>query len=115
MLAKRLFMPWYQNEFIWSLTSFPKELKTYMVYSSMLVDRILACRMADTSSDLTFVDRLLHISEENPSFNLEDVKAEATTLLYGVRSPTPKKTPPPFAFKTVLAACCIRRHPTRRR
>lgn len=56
-----------------------------MDYGSALVDRILANRMADTSSDLTFVDRLLHISEENPSFNLDDVKAETTTLLFGVR------------------------------
>lgn len=84
MLAKRLFFPWYQNEFIWGLTSFKTELKSYMDYGSDLVDRILKCRMADTSSDLTFVDRLLHISEENDDFSLDDVKAETTTLLYGV-------------------------------
>lgn len=55
-----------------------------MDYGSALVDGILDNRMADSSSDLTFVDRLLHISEENPTFNLDDVKAETTTLLFGV-------------------------------
>lgn len=86
MIANRLFLPWYQYDFVWKMSSLSRELQKYQDYSEVLVDRILKGRMADTSSDLTFVDRLLHISEENPTFDLEDVKAETTTLLYGVRT-----------------------------
>lgn len=42
--------------------------------------------MSAKSGDLTFVDRLLRVSEENEKFTLEDVRAETTTLLMGVRN-----------------------------
>lgn len=88
VIAKRLYQPWYQNDFVWQLTDFPGTLRKYMDYGASLVDRIIANRIADGADDVTFVDRLLKISQQNPSFNMEDVKAETTTLLFGASDTT---------------------------
>lgn len=86
VLAKRLFQPWFQVDFIWNLTPYPKTLKKYINYGSKLVDGIIAAKMAAQKGDLTFVDKLLDISAENETFTLNDVKVETTTLLMGVSS-----------------------------
>lgn len=84
VIAKRLFQPWYQHDFIWNLTSYAGELQSYQDYGSLLVDRILASERINPTGERTFVGRLMRISDENPTFNIEDVKSETTTLLFGV-------------------------------
>lgn len=48
------------------------------------MDRILASKKPNSTGERTIVSRLMRVSEENPEFGPEDVKAEITTLLFGV-------------------------------
>lgn len=84
IVGKRLFQPWYQRDFIWNLTSYPSELQSYKDYLAEFIDRILASEKLNSTGERTIVSRLMRVSEENPEFGAEDVKAEITTLLFGV-------------------------------
>lgn len=46
--------------------------------------QIFASKLKGNSEDITFIDRMLKVSENNENFTYDDIKAETMTLLMGV-------------------------------
>lgn len=85
LISRRIFKPWFQLDFVWNLTDYPKILKNCRQFSGKIIDIIMSQKLTEGSAELSFVERLIRISEENENFSLDDVKAETIDALTAVR------------------------------
>lgn len=111
-MAKRLFRPWLEYEWIRVLTGYEKIIEDFRQISKDVVTGVCSCRFHPISCDSfrfififffrlsqiihrsieagscsdSFVDKLVGISQENPDFTIHDIQVEAHTLLIGVNN-----------------------------
>ncbi|KAJ6637457.1 putative cytochrome P450, partial [Pseudolycoriella hygida] len=81
LIGKRFFLPWYQSEWIWKITGYSKLTEKVARESIDGMNKVVQKLIDNGSSEITFLERLLRISEETDEFTLDDVKAEAITAL----------------------------------
>lgn len=83
-MSRRVLRPWFHLDWVWNLTPYPKILADCRKFSHRIIDNIMAQYLLKGSSEMTMIERLLRISEENENFSLDDVKAEAIDALTAV-------------------------------